>query len=646
MPSFTFALPSNVQAAVSAVSTGLTANIQSASSSASSLVSGLTSRLPTNLQSVVSSVTTALPSGITSSVSSVSSGLQSPVARGTAGITGSSLGLASAAQNTTASAANAVNAGIYAVTRNEDLTYSGTDVIVWDRINAERIRRNLPGLAATGFPRPAETSDSNAAASAALSGQNTFTVKGPDGLTETQARAIFNAQAEAGSFVGFKPGDVLSASTQAAAGLPAALSQVAQSLRGTTGIVDGNILKTAAGAASSVIPGGAASALGAASGIAGAALGAVKSVATKAVNTVTSVLRSTPITNGINVADFAKQAPALTTIGSLSDVDVRAGLAQAGKLVGQATDAVSNSLGAGKFGFDASQLETAGVLKAGTTAKFLSDGTNSLTDVLKSPAVYTGKFGVDNLDALLSSPAAQNTIQQNLMSTGIQALGQLGVPINSLSPTALAGTALNAAKSIPATEQWLKGGVLPADLKNSFNQVAKDASFAVDFANQNVNAAVKQEIIPIPASNTVNRDTLNAAAARITGSAKVPAVNYTNAPVSADPVQFGAELRANYSKYAEILTEVIQIQKTPNADLLGNPNFYLDQINSLTGQALEGQSQLSALERRSRVFEKQLGSNPFQSTIDDTRGDWERVLKILEKMLKLLQDRINQSTTQ
>lgn len=641
MPSFTFALPSNVQAAVSAVSTGVSATIQSASSAGSSLVSGLTSRLPTNLQSVVSSVTTALPSGITSSVSSVSSGIQSAVAKGTAGLTGSLSGIASAAQNATASAASAVNAGIYAGTRNEDLTYSGTDIIVWDRINAERIRRNLPGLSDTGFPRPAEVSDSTAAGSAALAGQKTFTVKGPDGLTEAQARAIFNAQAEAGSFVGFKPGDVLSAATQAAAGLPAALGQVAQSLRGTTGIVDGNIIKNATSAVSS----GASAVLGAASGIAGTAFGAVKSVASKAVSTVTGVLQSTPITDGINVADFVKQTPALTSIGSLSDVDVRAGMAQVGKLVGQPTDTVSDTLGAGKFGFDASQLEAAGVLKAGTTAKFLADGTNSLTDVLKSPAVYTGKFGVDNLDSLLGSATAQSTIQQNLMSQGVQALGQLGVPTGSLAPTALIGTALNAAKSIPQTEQWIKGGALPVDLKNNFNQVAKDASFAVDFAKENLNGAVKQEIVPVPAVNTVNRDTLNAAASRITGSAKVPAVNYSNEPAQADPVQFGAELRANYSRYAGILTEVIKIQKTPNADLLGNPNFYLDQITSLTGQALEGQSQLLALERRSKVFEKQLGSNPFQSTIDDTRGDWERVLKILEKMLKLLQDRINQSTT-
>ena len=48
----------------------------------------------------------------------------------------------------------ALGAGVSAGTKDEDLTYTGDDPIVWDRINAERLRRGLPGLAALGFPRP------------------------------------------------------------------------------------------------------------------------------------------------------------------------------------------------------------------------------------------------------------------------------------------------------------------------------------------------------------------------------------------------------------------------------------------------------------------------------------------------------------
>ena len=45
--------------------------------------------------------------------------------------------------------------GLYSGVASQDLTYSGDDATVWDRINAERLRRKLPGLAAVGIPRPA-----------------------------------------------------------------------------------------------------------------------------------------------------------------------------------------------------------------------------------------------------------------------------------------------------------------------------------------------------------------------------------------------------------------------------------------------------------------------------------------------------------
>lgn len=45
----------------------------------------------------------------------------------------------------------------YRNTPDQDLVYRGDDFIVWDRINAERLRRGLPGLAAIGMPRPSES---------------------------------------------------------------------------------------------------------------------------------------------------------------------------------------------------------------------------------------------------------------------------------------------------------------------------------------------------------------------------------------------------------------------------------------------------------------------------------------------------------
>ncbi len=44
--------------------------------------------------------------------------------------------------------------GLYNNTPDKDLIYRGDDEIVWDRINAERLKRGLPGLADIGIPRP------------------------------------------------------------------------------------------------------------------------------------------------------------------------------------------------------------------------------------------------------------------------------------------------------------------------------------------------------------------------------------------------------------------------------------------------------------------------------------------------------------
>ena len=142
-----------------------------------------------------------------------------------------------------------------------------------------------------------------------------FTIKCPDGFTESQARAIFEQQASAGSFVGFKPGDTLSAAKQASAGLPGAASQLAQTL--ATNVINGAVLNIN-------------NSVGQIAGQASQAVNQAVSVAKQAASTVTGVLSKVPVTNGINVADFAKQVPALTAVGSLTSIDVRSSIKVSG----------------------------------------------------------------------------------------------------------------------------------------------------------------------------------------------------------------------------------------------------------------------------------------------------------------------------
>jgi hypothetical protein len=431
----------------------------------------------------------------------------------------------------------------------------------------------------------------------------TFTVKGPEGMTFEQAQSIFKQQLDTGSLAGLKVGAVVSSATQAAGGLPGAAAMLSQAQGAISGLLPGgtnlgsitSILgpggAAAAGQVSSALAGGAAafnSLTTAASGATGAiskalsgaggglnlpsmpsipgvsgaltgAAGQIGSFANQAVNTVSKALSGT-VTNPINVADFAKQAPALGGIDGMKLPDVTSAMASASKLVGQGVDKISDALGVGKFGFDAKQLEKAGLVKPGTAAAFLAGGAGDLVSVLKSPTVWTGKDGAKSLDSLLGNTGLQDKVQQGLMKSGLDGLKQAGVPVDKLNPQALAGVATNAAKSVTDTVAWMKGGAsvpsipgaaglagaaaaaagglagaadaLPADVKASFDNVASAGAFAVSFAQGKVEPALLKETKPEPASDTANTETVDAASTRVVGNEKVPSVSASSGGTS------------------------------------------------------------------------------------------------------------------
>ena len=335
-------------------------------------------------------------------------------------------------------------------------------------------------------------------------GQN-FEIKGPPGLSRTQAKAIFDQQVQTGSLVGFNSGDVLSAATQVVDQLPGAQAQLSQALSGRGGDLTGVIRNTPS---------------------TGDIAGQAQSVATRLQSSVSFVANQLPVTNGINIADFAKQGTALVPIQKLSVPDVTAAMSSVSKLVSQPASEISNNLGVGKFGFDAKQLEAAGILKPGTASTWLSQGTNSLTDVLKSPAVYTGKNGINNLDSLLSSVPKQDQIQQQLMSQGLGAVSAAGIPVAQLTSGPLAGLANAAAKSVSDTLALAKGLPLPAGIKSTLDKFLRDGAFAANFSAFKVNSPMKEFIVPVAAVDTTDRVTVDAASQRIVGNDKVPEFQY------------------------------------------------------------------------------------------------------------------------
>lgn len=345
-----------------------------------------------------------------------------------------------------------------------------------------------------------------------------FEIQGPTGFTREQAEAVFQQQRESGALVGFRSGDVLNAEVQSSAGLASADSQVAQSLAGIAG--------GPTGALGGVYNNSTSSATVLSNGMRGA-YGASTSVQARTLASVTRSIANTPVTNGINVASYARQASALVPIRNIGVPALTGALAQAQQLVGQGPTGFSNSLGVGQYGLDCNQLELAGYVKPGTNARYLASGTNDLTSVLSSPTVWTGKGGIKNVDGLLSSVPAQNNIQQTLMSNGLGTVAQLGIPVSKMNPQALAGTAVNAAKSAKDTLAWATDK-LPSSVKSAYDTVARNVAYAVDFAGSKITDAMKGLSSPTPAIDTVNRSTLNAATKRIIGNPKIPEVTYTD----------------------------------------------------------------------------------------------------------------------
>ena len=561
---------------------------------------------------------------------------------------------------------------LYSKTPDDKLTYSGNDPIIWDRTNNERLRRGLSPLPnsrpiddgktyGTSRTNPTvntgptrELTEEEKAKAAAITKQlglpdptaisKNFTLNGPPGMTREQAFEIFKKQADAGGLTGFAPGDVLSAQTQAKDGLEAAKAELSQGLSGFPGTDKGvlNSFKNIADTAKQSIAAGTTG-----TSLTGA-IGVVGGIAKDTIGKVSSLF-GTPVTDGINTADFAKTASAVMPMAGLSKVDVKAAVAAVGTATGQDFSQITNAVGLGKFGFDATQLETAGLVKPGTASKFLSQGANELTDVLKSPAVWTGKDGINSLDGLLSNPAAQNLTQQDLMSKGLSVASQFGLPIKELTSKEQGGLLSVFSKSSAEGVDWIKGQ-LPAGKQAEFDTKFAEAKFAIGTADQKLNDAVKQQAPPGEAQNTVNRATVDAAATRVVGNDKVPTTDYGNEKIKTIWLDRYKEIRAEVIKQITALTE---INDTVNASLnlaANTSTLTKAEISALAGRLepisialFNASDDVTTL--RLEIFNDpgnypnfQLKLEKLNANIAEDRALIDKIIRNFKRILKQIQD--------
>ena len=424
-----------------------------------------------------------------------------------------------------------------------------------------------------------------------------FSIKGPEGLTRDQAEAIFKKQDSTGALVGFKPGDSLSAASQAADGLASAqgalqqaqggiagalgsvgsvasLGSISTALGGAGGALGGSLAATAAGLTAAVGPAVSAASGAVSSAIAGAtnagkalinAAVIQGSTAVSSIQTINKTITSFPVTNPINTADFSKVTAgiggAVSGIGPMSVPEVNGVLAQAKNLVGQASDAISNSKGLGSFGFDLKQLETAGFVKPGIAA-LAAKGSSLFSNVIKSPAAWTGKDGIKGVTDLLGNAGKQSQIQQDLMTKGVAGLGAVGIPVQNLSSQGIAGMALNAAKSLPNAEAFAKGLPIPGDatgaIQAGFSSAVRDGAFAVNLVNTKIPTEFKQQDIPVPKIDTVNRATLDAASTRVVGDPKIPTPSYSAKAPSGSTQDYIDKATTFFNDYLNISVQKLQ----------------------------------------------------------------------------------------
>jgi hypothetical protein len=355
-----------------------------------------------------------------------------------------------------------------------------------------------------------------------------YTVVAGSDISPEQARAIFDQQAASGSLVGLQPGDTLSASTQAAQGLESAQAGAAQNFA-ASGQTLGQGLRKLAGSVGNAVKSVGKGLVSAVSKV-GSSLGT-------AVTKIGQVLGSVPLGNGITVGDFAVGTTALLGIGGMNQSQTTGALAQVSNDVNQPAGAVSNGKGLGKYGLTINQLESAGYVRPGNAA--LVNAANTPVSILKSPAAWTGKDGINSLDDMLANEKLQSKIQQTTMVQGLAGLAAVGLAVGGGSDAiTTAALALTAAKGIQAAAAYFKEKPIPNDpngaVKAEFDNTVRNSAYAVTYTQEKLPEVWKAEEAPVPAVATVNRETVNAASARIVGNDKVPEPTYTAPEVTID----------------------------------------------------------------------------------------------------------------
>lgn len=204
----------------------------------------------------------------------------------------------------------------------------------------------------------------------------------------------------------------------------------------------------------------------------------------------------------IDSGDYEAQSNATTSVGKIPPEKVTGMVAQSSKLVTQGTNEISNTLGVGKFGFSAPELEDAGFLKPGTSEFFLKDSTADLNTVLSSSSVWSGAQGINGVSDFLNNESIQDITKTDLFNKGLSKLQNAGIVTGLENESSLAGLVSGASKfGVDAVKKWTQGAEdIGQTLAGSFsrkitsadmNEVVRGGQYAIDLASDKLSDAVQ-----------------------------------------------------------------------------------------------------------------------------------------------------------
>ena len=219
---------------------------------------------------------------------------------------------------------------------------------------------------------------------------------------------------------------------------------------------------------------------------------------TKAAVDATNTTEITKMDKG----DYEAQATAETNVGKLGKNKVTGMLAQASKSVPQGFNEISNTVGVGKFGFSAPELENAGFLKPGTSDFFLKDATSNLNTVLSSSSVWSGNQGINGLSDFLNNEVIQDATKNELFTKGLNGLQNAGIVTGLENDAELAGLVSGASKfGVDAVKKWTEGSAVLGSLANGsnstkitaaqMNELVAGGKFAVNLTEQKISSEIQ-----------------------------------------------------------------------------------------------------------------------------------------------------------